>query len=66
MSVRPYVMRRRFTKAVALEKLRGRAYSTFALMRDDEYAAGVAAAEAALPDEVDYDLLLLNVVATRS
>jgi ubiquinone/menaquinone biosynthesis C-methylase UbiE len=64
--VRPYVMRRRFTKAVALEKLRGRAYSTFALMSDDEYVAGVAAAEAALPDEVDYNLLLLNVVATRS
>ena len=34
-------------------------------LRDDEYAAGVAAAEVALPDEVDYDLLLLNVVATR-
>jgi ubiquinone/menaquinone biosynthesis C-methylase UbiE len=66
VSVHPYVIHRFFSRTAALEKLWERAYSTFALMSDDEYVAGVAAAEAALPDEVDYNLLLLNVVATRS
>ena len=41
------------------------AYSTFALMSDQEYEAGVAAAESALPQEVVYDLRLLNVLAHR-
>jgi ubiquinone/menaquinone biosynthesis C-methylase UbiE len=61
----PFVLDRRFSRAGALEKLRGRAYSTFALMSDDEYELGVAAAEARLPAEIAYQLRLLNVVAPR-
>ena len=63
--VDPFTLERRFDREMALQKLRGRAYSTLALMVDDEYEAGVAAAEAGLPHEVVYDLRLLNVVARR-
>jgi len=65
ISTASYATLRRFSREVALEKLRGRAYSTFALMSDEEYANGVAAAEAALPEEIEYELCLLNVVAQR-
>jgi hypothetical protein len=34
-------------------------------MSDEEYEAGVAAAESRLPREVVYELRLLNVVARR-
>jgi ubiquinone/menaquinone biosynthesis C-methylase UbiE len=60
------VLERRFDRETALEKLRGRAYSTFMLMSDEEYEAGVAAAESSLPREIVYDLRLLNVLAHRS
>ena len=63
--VEPFTLERRFDRETALEKLRGRAYSRFALMGDEEYGAGVAAAEAGLPPEVVYDLRLLNVFARR-
>jgi SAM-dependent methyltransferase len=66
VSTASYTTVRRFSRKVALEKLHGRAYSTFALMGDEEYANGVAAAEAALPGEIEYELCLLNVVARRS
>ena len=62
----PHTVERRFSREEALQKLRGRAYSTFVLMSDEEYEAGVAAAEATLPEEVRYDLRLLNVVARRT
>ena len=58
-------IKRRFSRDEALKKLRGRAYSTFTLMTDTEYEAGVAEAEERLPPEVVYELRLLNVVATR-
>jgi hypothetical protein len=61
----PYTLARRFDRNEALEKVHARAYSTFALMSDDEYQAGVTAAEAGLPAIVKYDLRLLNVVAVR-
>jgi hypothetical protein len=61
----PFVLERRFSRAEALEKLHGRAYSTFPLMSDDEFERGVAAAEAAIPAEIVYDLRLLNVVGVR-
>jgi ubiquinone/menaquinone biosynthesis C-methylase UbiE len=63
--IEPFVMERKFSRAEALAKLRGRAYSTFVLMSDDEYEHGLAAAEAGLPDVVAYELRLLNVVAVR-
>lgn len=65
VQVEPFILKRRFARETALEKLRGRAYSTFTLMSDREYEAGVAAAESALPQEVVYDLRLLNILARR-
>jgi ubiquinone/menaquinone biosynthesis C-methylase UbiE len=56
---------RQFSRAEALEKLCGRAFSTFALMSDQEYEHGVSAAEEGLPEEIAYVLRLLNVVAVR-
>jgi SAM-dependent methyltransferase len=56
---------RRFSRAEALDKLHGRAYSTFTLMSDEEYERGVAAAEASLPETIAYRLRLLNVVGVR-
>jgi hypothetical protein len=61
----PFVLDRRFSRAEALEKLRSVAYSTFALMSDDEYELGVAAAEGGLPAEIAYELRLVNVVGVR-
>jgi SAM-dependent methyltransferase len=61
----PLVFERRFARETALEKLRARAYSTFGLMSDEEYEAGVEAAADGLPHEVVYDLHLLNVFARR-
>jgi hypothetical protein len=58
-------LERRFSRHEAMKKLRGRAYSTFTLMADAEYQAGVDEAERLLPPEVVYELRLLNVVATR-
>jgi SAM-dependent methyltransferase len=60
--VHPYAIERRFSREEALEKLRGRAYSTFVLMSEEEYDPGLATAEATLPEEVRYELRLLNVV----
>jgi SAM-dependent methyltransferase len=65
VQVEAFLFRRRFDRETALEKLRGRAYSTFTHMSDLEYEAGVAAAESTLPQEVVYDLRLLNVLARR-
>jgi ubiquinone/menaquinone biosynthesis C-methylase UbiE len=62
----PLVLERRFSRERALEKIRGRAYSSFVLMSDDEHQAGLAAAEEGLPAEVRYDLRLLNVLAVRA
>jgi hypothetical protein len=57
---------RRFSRDEALKKLHGRAYSTFTLMADAEYESGVEEAERRLPNEIVYDLRLLNVVAIRA
>ena len=65
VEIAPFVLERRFSRAEALEKLRGRAYSTFALMSDEEYEHGLVAAEARLPAEVAYELRLLNVLGVR-
>lgn len=54
---------RRFTKAEALERLRARAYSTVALLDEEELAEGLARAEDILEDPVEYDLTLLFAVA---
>jgi len=54
---------RRFSKAEALERLRARAYSTVALLDEQELADGLARAEEILEDPVEYDLTLLFAVA---
>jgi ubiquinone/menaquinone biosynthesis C-methylase UbiE len=61
----PFVLERRMSRDEALEKLRGRAYSTFAVMTELEYERGVAAAAEGLPTEIAYELRLLNVVGVR-
>jgi SAM-dependent methyltransferase len=50
----------------ALERIRGKHISTFDLLDDDEYAAGLGRAEGELPERVDYRLEWLLAVAVRS
>jgi hypothetical protein len=50
-------------RATALEKIRGRHISTFDLIDEDEYRAGVERAERELPDRLDYALDWVIVVA---
>lgn len=57
---------RSFSRDEALAKLRGRAYSTFALMSENEYREGLARAERTLPERIDYSLALLIVSAAPS
>jgi len=49
----------------ALDIIRSRAYSTFDLLPPDEYAEGLARAEAELPDPLSYRFDWLLAVATR-
>jgi ubiquinone/menaquinone biosynthesis C-methylase UbiE len=50
-------------RETALEKIRGRAISTFDLISEDEYRAGLERAEQELPERVEYALDWLVVVA---
>jgi SAM-dependent methyltransferase len=49
---------------VALERIRGKHISTFDLITDDEYEAGLARAERELPEEVDYAVEWLIVIGS--
>ncbi len=49
----------------ALERIRGKHISTFDLLDDDEYAAGLERAERELPEQVDYRLEWLLASASR-
>jgi SAM-dependent methyltransferase len=60
-----HVFERRFSRSEALAKLRGRYASTFDLLGEEEYEAGVARAERELPETVEYLLELIVVVATK-
>lgn len=53
-------------RAGALERIRGKHISTFDLLDDDEYASGLERAERELPEQVEYRLEWLLVVAVRS
>ena len=53
------------TREVALERVRGKHISTFDLIDDDEYAAGLERAERELPDLVDYRVEWLVADAVR-
>ncbi len=49
----------------ALARIRGRHISTFQLIGEDEYAAGLARAERELPERIDYALEWLLVTGGR-
>jgi ubiquinone/menaquinone biosynthesis C-methylase UbiE len=51
------------SRAEALERIRGRYISTLRLIDDEEFARGLASAEASLPDELAYRLEWLVVSA---
>jgi len=53
------------TREVALDRIRGKHISTFDLITDDEYEAGLARAERELPEEVDYAVEWLIADAVR-
>jgi SAM-dependent methyltransferase len=53
-------------RADALERIRGKHISTFDLISDEEYDAGLARAERELPDRVDYRVEWLVAVAVRA
>jgi len=51
------------TRETALERIRGKHISTFDLISDEEYEAGLARAERELPEQVDYRVEWLIAVA---
>jgi SAM-dependent methyltransferase len=53
-------------RETALERIRGKHISTFDLIADEEYGAGLARAVRELPEQVDYRVEWLVVVAVRS
>ena len=53
------------TREVALDRIRGKHISTFDLIEDEEYAAGLERAERELPERVDYRVEWLIAVAVR-
>lgn len=61
----PFEMERVFDRETALAKLRGRAYSSFAFMSEEEYAEGLRRAERELPETISYTLRILIAVGDR-
>jgi hypothetical protein len=64
VSVTPHERRKTVARAEVLEKIRGRHISTFQLIGDDEYAAGLERAERELSDEVEATYGWLVAVAS--
>jgi ubiquinone/menaquinone biosynthesis C-methylase UbiE len=54
------------SRAEALERIRGRHISTFQLIPNDEYEAGLAHAERDLPERIEYESRWLVVVASTT
>jgi ubiquinone/menaquinone biosynthesis C-methylase UbiE len=52
-------------RATALERIRGKHISTFDLIEEDEYEAGLARAERELPERLDYGVEWLVATAIR-
>jgi len=65
VSVERLVVRRTLSRERALATIRGRAFSTFALLPEGEYERGLAQAEAELPPEMETDHRWLLVRADR-
>jgi SAM-dependent methyltransferase len=59
----PLRQRAAIDRKSALERIRGRHISTFDLIEDDEYRAGLERAERELPEQVEYALDWVVVVA---
>jgi len=59
------VQRGSLARADALERVRGRFISTLRLLPEDEFAEGLARAEAELPERVEYELRWLLVAADQ-
>lgn len=57
--------RARITRDAALERIRGRYISTLELLPEDEYREGRLRAERDLPEEIEYALEWLVVIAVR-
>jgi SAM-dependent methyltransferase len=57
--------RREQSREKALDVIRSKAFSTFDLLSADEYATGLAGAEADLPERFEYSFDWLLTVATR-
>jgi SAM-dependent methyltransferase len=64
VSVTPHEARKTVGRDDVLEKIRGRHISTFQLIGDDEYAAGLERAEREVPAEVEITYGWLAVVAS--
>jgi hypothetical protein len=63
---RRYVVGRQFPRQEALRRIRERLGSTFLLLPEDEYRAGLERAERELPDRVEYELTMVLVTAART
>jgi ubiquinone/menaquinone biosynthesis C-methylase UbiE len=61
----PVSQRERVSRETILERIRGRHISTFQLIDDQEYRAGLERAERELPDEIENRLEWLIAVASR-
>jgi ubiquinone/menaquinone biosynthesis C-methylase UbiE len=66
VAVHPHDQQRTIGRGAALAKIRGRHISTFQLIGDEEYAAGLARAERQLPERVEYGYRWLIVTATTA
>lgn len=62
---RRYVVDRQFSREEALRRIRERLGSTFLLLPEHEYRAGLERAERELPDLVEYELTMLLVTAAK-
>ena len=65
IKVAPYRERRTYDRELALRAIRGRFASSFALMSEEEYRAGLERAERELPEKVGSVLELVVVTARR-
>jgi SAM-dependent methyltransferase len=65
VAVERLMQSRAITRAHALDILRSKAFSTFELLPQEEYDAGVRRAEAELPERIEYDFHWLIALAVH-
>ncbi len=64
ISFMTYVLSNTLTKEAALDKIRRRAYSSFNLLSEDEYLAGLEAAEQDMPEQITATLPMIFLFAS--